>query len=72
MASGSASQIKDRGIVWNSSCFFNEIKSKCTWEFVKSLAMMLVFITELEAPPYRSDAQSPATDDDNGINCTQY
>jgi hypothetical protein len=50
----------------------NEIKSMCTWEFEKSLATMLVFITEPEASPNRSDAQSPATDDDNGINCTQY
>jgi hypothetical protein len=38
----------------------------------KSLATMLVFITESEAPPNASNAQSTATNDINGVNRTQY
>jgi hypothetical protein len=50
----------------------NEINNKCIWEFEKSLATMLVFITEPETPLIGSNARSPTTDDINEINCTQY
>jgi hypothetical protein len=49
-----------------------EIKCKCTVSLgvnEKSLVTMLVFITELEAPPNASYAQS--ADDINGVNHTQ-
>jgi hypothetical protein len=49
----------------------NKITRKCTREFEKSSATMLVFITEPEAPPNGSNALSPAIDDNNGINRTQ-
>jgi hypothetical protein len=52
----------------------NDIKCKCTGSLgvnEKSLVTMLVFITESEAPPNASNAQSAATVDIHGVNRTQ-
>jgi hypothetical protein len=51
----------------------NEIKCKYTGSLgvnEKSLVTMLVFITESEAPPNASNAQSAATVDIHGVNRT--